>query len=190
MAALVAADPPPQLLTPPTPVSRRASAGNRGGLQVAAYDPSADPLKQDAPLYRERSVVPAPEYDDEHPDELSYRPFPIAPFLTATASADDPALSGMVHPNLAKIIETLDQDNVAPPHAVASGSACGRAHVGAAVQGRGRRPFGLLDADCDACGRPQPQGCDAAAVAGSSEAQRRQDRTCIAGWVVASARSP
>ena len=114
MAALVAADPPPQLLTPPTPVSRRASA-SRGGLQVAAYDPSADPLKQDAPLYRERSVVPAPEYDDEHPDELSYRPFPIAPFLTATASADDPALSGMVHPNLAKIIETLDQDNVAPP---------------------------------------------------------------------------
>ena len=115
MAALIAADPPPQLLTPPTPVSRRVSASNRGGVQVASYDASADPLKQDAPLYRERSVVPAPEYDDEHPDELSYRPFPIAPFLTVTASADDPALSGMVHPNLAKIIETLDQDNVAPP---------------------------------------------------------------------------
>ena len=115
MAALIAADPPPQLLTPPTPVSRRASASNRGGVQVASYDPAADPLKQDAPLYRERSVVPAPEYDDEHPDELSYRPFPIAPFLTVTASADDPALSGMVHPDLAKIIDTLDQDNVAPP---------------------------------------------------------------------------
>jgi uncharacterized protein YcbK (DUF882 family) len=115
MAALIAADPPPQLLTPPTPVSRRAPAGNRGGVQVASYDPTADPLKQDAPLYRERNVVPAPEYDDEHPDELSYRPFPIAPFLTATASADDPALSGMVHPDLAKIIDTLDQENVAPP---------------------------------------------------------------------------
>jgi hypothetical protein len=60
-------------------------------------------------------VVRAPEYDDEHPDELSYRPFPIAPFLTRTASADDPALSGMVHPNLARILETLDQENVAPP---------------------------------------------------------------------------
>ena len=60
-------------------------------------------------------MVAAPEYDDEHPEELSYRPFPIAPFLTVSASADDPALSGMVHPDLAKVLETMDQENVAPP---------------------------------------------------------------------------
>ena len=111
LAALVAADPMPRLLTPPTPVSRKGT----GGVQVAAYDPADARTRRDAPLYRERSVVPAPEYDDEHPDELSYRPFPIAPFLTMTASADDPALSGMVHPNLGKILETLDQEYAAPP---------------------------------------------------------------------------
>ena len=109
LAALVAADPPPQLLVPPAPVNRKPSPGQ--SAQVAAYDP----LAAKAPLYRERHVVAAPEYDDEHPEELSYRPFPIAPFLTVTASADDPALAGMVHPNLAKVLDTLDQENVAPP---------------------------------------------------------------------------
>lgn len=111
LAALAAGDPVPRLLSPPTPASRRGA----GGVQVAAYDPAEAGVRSDAPLYRERSVVPAPEYDDEHPEELSYRPFPIAPFLTLTASADDPALSGMVHPHLGKILDTLDQDNVAPP---------------------------------------------------------------------------
>lgn len=109
LAALIAADPPPQLLSPPSPVSRRPAAGK--GPAVAALDPAT----AKAPLYSERHVVAAPEYDEEHPDELSYRPFPIAPFLTVTASADDTALSAMVHPNLAKVLETLDQENVAPP---------------------------------------------------------------------------
>jgi hypothetical protein len=105
LAALAAGDPQPRLLWPPVPANRKP------GTAVAAYDPAAPkPV-----LYREGRVVPAPEYDEEHPEELSYRPFPIAPFLTVTASADDPALSGMVHPNLAKVLETLDQENVAPP---------------------------------------------------------------------------
>jgi uncharacterized protein YcbK (DUF882 family) len=116
LTALAAADPLPRLVAPPTPVSRRSAAGAQGaGLQMAAYDPAEGRSRLDAPLYRERNVVPAPEYDDEHPEELSYRPFPIAPFLTVTASADDPALSRMVHPDLGKILETLDQENVAPP---------------------------------------------------------------------------
>lgn len=110
LAALVAADPAPRLLTPPTPASRR----DKGGVQMAAYDPN-EASRTGVPLYRERTVVAAPEYDDEHPEELSYRPFPIAPFLTVTASADDPALSGMVHPHLGKILETLDQETAAPP---------------------------------------------------------------------------
>ena len=59
--------------------------------------------------------MPAPAYDEEHPEELSYRPFPIAPFLTATASADDPALARMVHPDLAKTLEMLDQAVSVPP---------------------------------------------------------------------------
>ncbi|HEY1243367.1 MAG TPA: hypothetical protein VGF29_00915, partial [Hyphomicrobiaceae bacterium] len=65
--------------------------------------------------YHEPHVVAAPEYDEEHPDELSYRPFPIAALLTATASADDPALVQMVHPDLSRVLELLDQQDSVPP---------------------------------------------------------------------------
>jgi hypothetical protein len=57
----------------------------------------------------------APEFDDDHPDEVSYRPFPIAPFLTETASFDDPALVNLVHPDVARTLDLLDADNIALP---------------------------------------------------------------------------
>jgi uncharacterized protein YcbK (DUF882 family) len=107
----------PQLVALPTPAVRPRS----GGTVLAAYDPSADAMRPRAPYYREPSVVAAPAYDEEHPDELSYRPFPIAPFLTVSASADDPVLTSLTHPDLAKVLETLGQDNLAPPLRLRSG---------------------------------------------------------------------
>ena len=53
----------------------------------------------------------APAFDDEHPDEMSYRPFPVAPLLTETASPDDPVLTRMEHPDVAQTLEMLGQDN-------------------------------------------------------------------------------
>ena len=41
----------------------------------------------------------APEFDEEHPSELSYRPFSLSVFLTADASLDQPALAQLRHPN-------------------------------------------------------------------------------------------
>jgi uncharacterized protein YcbK (DUF882 family) len=118
LAALSAA--PPQLVIGPTP-ARRAKPGSDGEvvrwgeMRVSAAEPeAARPLKEAGSLGRE-TFVPAPAYDEEHPEELSYRPFPIAPFLTATASADDPALARMVHPDLNKVLEMLDQYGSAPP---------------------------------------------------------------------------
>jgi uncharacterized protein YcbK (DUF882 family) len=107
--------PLPQLLGPPRLVERRPSP------TLAALPPGAPrlisppaPAARKPGLYRE-PVVAAPAYDEEHPEELSYRPFPIAPFLTQTASADDPALAVMVHPNFRKVLELLDQEDVTPP---------------------------------------------------------------------------
>ena len=57
----------------------------------------------------------APAFDEEHPEELSYRPFPLAPYMTETASADDPALARMEHPDVAKTLEMLDQAGDLPP---------------------------------------------------------------------------
>jgi len=56
----------------------------------------------------------APEYDEEHPEELSYRPFPIIPYLTETPSPDDPALARMEHPDVAKTLELLDNTGDLP----------------------------------------------------------------------------
>jgi uncharacterized protein YcbK (DUF882 family) len=97
LAALAAE--PPRLLQGPTPASR-----GRRGQAVAS-----------APLSRGPVFVQAPAYDDEHPEELSYRPFPITPFLTVTSSFDDPALARMLHPDVSRTLELLDQTNLAPP---------------------------------------------------------------------------
>ncbi|MGB3719806.1 MAG: hypothetical protein DIU63_02075 [Proteobacteria bacterium] len=60
------------------------------------------------------SWVAAPEFDEEHPEELFYRPFPIAPYLTETPSPDDPALAKMQHPDVAKTLEFLDDGGDTP----------------------------------------------------------------------------
>jgi len=101
----------PALLTPPRP------ARPRDWTQGAAQQPGAAAparLAWGASLAR-GSFVPAPAYDDEHPEELSYRPFPIAPLLTSTASPDDPVLARMVHPDLMRALEFIDQTNQSPP---------------------------------------------------------------------------
>ena len=135
----------PQLLAPPRLIERPAALGARPGefdrarlaelsaeptslltsqrgtprdaARLAALQPAAQAparLAWGASLSR-GSFVPAPAYDDEHPEELSYRPFPIAPLLTATASPDDPVLARMVHPDLMRALELLDQANASPP---------------------------------------------------------------------------
>lgn len=54
------------------------------------------------PYLNESGWAKAPEYDgDDHPGELSYRPFEIGQFLVAKPTIDDESLSHMVHPVLA-----------------------------------------------------------------------------------------
>jgi uncharacterized protein YcbK (DUF882 family) len=91
-------------------------------VQTAAFVPPLPKLlsppklaQRPPPANHQPNVVTAPAYDEEHPEELSYRPFPIAPFLTATASVDDPAFAVMVHPDLGKLLELMDQEYVTPP---------------------------------------------------------------------------
>src|SRR5262245_13328359 len=123
--AALADEPLPRLMVAPMPANRPqpaalglpvsqvgSQASMSGEMRVAGIDPAAAAalkrLTWGASLSRETTFVPAPAYDEEHPEELSYRPFPIAPFLTATASVDDPALARMIHPDLSKALEMLD----------------------------------------------------------------------------------
>lgn len=73
------------------------------------------PGTRSAALERETSWIPAPEFDDDHPEELVYRPFPLAPLLTATPSADDAALSVMSAPEVGKTLVMLEEDMSSPP---------------------------------------------------------------------------
>lgn len=116
--------PPKPAMRPPTIASLAAEAlGERHhasapGTQVAALDaagwstPSeAQPRMNGRFGWGEtgqdlRFVAPT-EFDDDHADELSYRPFPIAPLLTNTA--DEPLLADFVKPDVARTIEMIDQ---------------------------------------------------------------------------------
>jgi len=57
--------------------------------------------------------VSAPAYDEEHPEELSYRPFPIGPLLTA--SPNEPLLADLVHHDVARTVDMIDQPGTVLP---------------------------------------------------------------------------
>lgn len=59
--------------------------------------------------------VSAPAFDEEHPDELFYRPFPLAPLMTTSSSPDDPALATMQHPDVLATLDLLDEESVTLP---------------------------------------------------------------------------
>lgn len=111
LAQLASLSPPlPKLLRGPQPAERSA--------QVAALDPRIAIGDTAIPLTDagwSNGFVIAPAFDEEHPEELSYRPFPIAPLLTATASADDPALVSLQHPDIVRTLDLLDSAGSMPP---------------------------------------------------------------------------
>lgn len=96
--------PKPQLVQAPEPAARPAAK-----MVVAALAPTLPAPARPAPkLVPAEPWAQAPEFDDDHPEELFYRPFPLAPLLTATASADDPQLSHLVLPDVARTLDMID----------------------------------------------------------------------------------
>jgi uncharacterized protein YcbK (DUF882 family) len=123
--------PEPRLLAPPRPVARPPTIASLAadalgerradepGHQVAALDAAGWTVPRDAPTSppagrfgwgatgHELRWVSATEFDEDHDDELSYRPFPIAPLLTDRA--DDPLLADFVKPDVSRALEMIDQ---------------------------------------------------------------------------------
>lgn len=105
---------------PAAPAARSLRARGQAERRVAAL-PRKTPDSIEAILSETDSAswrtswAPAPEFDDEHPEELSYRPFPIAPFLTQSSSPDDRALVALVHPDVARTLELLDDRSIMLP---------------------------------------------------------------------------
>jgi uncharacterized protein YcbK (DUF882 family) len=169
-AALTPELPLPQLLRPPQraerppPSTTLVSDQERARLAALAAEKPALPrllappaLAERPAVYREPPVVAAPAYDEEHPEELSYRPFPIAPLLTVTASADDPALAVMVHPDLGRVLELMDQPDTVPPMRLRPGTY--EAELMWAQQSKGVPvDLSLLSDSSGAARTPRPEG--------------------------------
>jgi uncharacterized protein YcbK (DUF882 family) len=155
---------PPQLAERPAPATTLVSDQERAKLAALAAERPALPrllappaLAERPGVYREPQVVAAPAYDEEHPEELSYRPFPIAPLLTVTASADDPALAVMVHPDLGKLLELMDQEDSVPPMRLRPGAY--EAELMWAQQSKGVPvDLSVLNDGGDALRVPRPEG--------------------------------
>ncbi len=161
------ADAMPSLRTS-APVAAPATAGTpKEPVQVASLEPAPKPAGAPpaAPVAAANGFsdgwAPAPEFDDDHPDEVSYRPFPIAPLLTESASADDVALVKLVHPDIARTLDLLDDRPVVLPLRLRAGEQT--AEVAGAQAFRG----GAVDASAlgqHEPARPAPPGLSAHSV--------------------------
>ncbi len=128
--------PLPKLLRLPQPAQRPAEppapAKAAGGATLASLSPelpmapTVHAVERTAPASSDQMVdtaadTSADREDEVYPEELSYRPFPVARMLTATASPDDPALARLVHPDFARVLEIMDQRDPVPAVALRPG---------------------------------------------------------------------
>jgi len=89
------------------PVAVAAHAPGLGGRAAGSGAARAGPALS-RELDTKEAWAQAPAFDDDHPEELFYRPFPLAPLLTASNAGDDPALTRLVAPDVGKTLDMLD----------------------------------------------------------------------------------
>ena len=102
-----------QVAPPPTAPTKKIAAVSPAALPNAATSSFAPAAIDGARFGWSGAWSPAPAYDEEHPEELSYRPFPIAPFLTETA--EEPLMSEFVSHDVARTVDLIDQDSAPLP---------------------------------------------------------------------------
>lgn len=129
LASLIEKESTPLLVREPTPVQRppRSQLASLGGGPLSPEGAVARPAEKPAakvaavdPVARDGARLTdagrfgwgpgwaaAPDFDEEHPDELSYRPFPIAPYLTETAT--QPLMAEFLPHDVARTIDFIDQ---------------------------------------------------------------------------------
>jgi uncharacterized protein YcbK (DUF882 family) len=119
LVASAASMPIPELVQGPRPAVRPQNGLAAAALaetakpavqpiaQVASLDPSAGTVGDMHPASL-NEWAQAPAYDDDHPDEMAYRPFPLAPFLTDKPTSRDQPLADMQAPDVAATLDALD----------------------------------------------------------------------------------
>ena len=135
-------------------------AGQKTRQQVASLEPdkSSNSITDMSPESLGNGWVKAPEYDEDHPEELAYRPFPLAPLLTESASANDPLLAGtMQHPDVAATLDVLDDVGAIAPMKFRPGQQVAQVMWAQQFQGKAVHLDALLEIDQ---GRLLPAGLE------------------------------
>jgi hypothetical protein len=127
LVAAAASEPLPELVHGPQPAVRPQKALAAAALaetskpaapnaiaQVASLDPAAGTVGDMRPASL-TDWAQAPAYDEDHPDEMAYRPFALAPFLTDGPTARDQPLAAMQAPDVAATLDALDNDGSVMP---------------------------------------------------------------------------
>ncbi len=96
---------------------RSDSATTAEGVRLASADPNRIPGS--SPDASNRHPIPpkivsenwarAPDFDDEHPEELSYRPFPILPMMGDSSVSEDRQLARLTPPDFEKAFIMIDE---------------------------------------------------------------------------------
>ncbi len=173
LVAEAASMPLPKLVSEPKPAVRpqkalaaaAAELTNRPALpesRVASLDPSAvaTSITDMSPGEFGTGWVQAPEFDEDHPEELAYRPFPLAPLLTETPSPHDPQLVGMQHPDVAATLDALDDMGAIVPMRFRPGRQLAQLMWAQQFEGKAVH----LDALNEIAQNPAPQGFENRAV--------------------------
>lgn len=112
----------PKLIAAPTPAVRPSKALAAAALPAQPAPPERNtrlaaliPQDQESASVTDMSPdglgngwVQAPEFDEDHPEELAYRPFPLAPLLTDTLAMAPAKFNTLQHPDVAQTLETID----------------------------------------------------------------------------------
>lgn len=122
----------------PAPPNTAPSSASRE-RQVASLGSPSLPQSTltDAGRFDWAGWISAPAYDDEHPEELSYRPFPITPYMTE--SAEQPVMGELVAHDVTHTLDVLDQFDAAPtlsfrPSASVAGLLWAQQFTGSAIR--------------------------------------------------------
>jgi uncharacterized protein YcbK (DUF882 family) len=128
LVAAAASTPMPELVAGPKPAVRPqkalaaaalAETGRRGAqptARVASLDPSvAAGVSDMSPDSLGNGWAEAPAFDEDHPEELAYRPFPLAPLMTDNAALRDAPLVDLQRPDVAATLAALDDDGSVAP---------------------------------------------------------------------------
>ncbi len=126
----------PQLVSPPTEVRRPrpAAPSLTGGPPTSAAPPVAeaphpaqkvaaiDPVARSGQLLTDAGRfgwgpaagwTPAPAFDEEHPEDLAYHPFPLGQFLTETLT--EPQMAELRPHDVARTVEMIDIEGTVAP---------------------------------------------------------------------------